>query len=218
VMQAEGVRLLGIGEPWAAVEAFEESQRLFRRAGMKNAGVSPVRPWLLTALLRAAEATPAVDRRRAALVRRARSVARQANRRARFYRNDLPHVLRERARLAALAGRPRRARALFSRSIEVATGQRAHAETLRTRISRGEVGGAFGWTADVEDGERAAAELRALIATAARVIVTDGTASEDADGLPDDASRAGASEQTLGHGATPDVPISSRSVFRVPAP
>ena len=57
-MQAEGVRLLGIGEPAAAVEAFEESQRSFRRAGMKNAGVSPVRPWLLTALLRDAEATP----------------------------------------------------------------------------------------------------------------------------------------------------------------
>jgi tetratricopeptide (TPR) repeat protein len=217
VMQAEGVRLLGIGDPRAAVEAFEESQRLFRRAGMKNAGVSPVRPWLLTALLRAAEATPAADRRRrAALVRRARSVARQANRRARFYRNDLPHVLRERARLAALAGRPRRARALFSRSIEVATRQRAHAETLRTRISRGEVGGAFGWTAYVEDGERTAAELRALTAAAARVIVTDGAVAEDTD--PDDGSRSSAPEQTAGPAATPGVPISGRSVFRVPTP
>jgi hypothetical protein len=218
VMQAEGVRLLGLGDPRAAVEAFEESQRLFRRAGMKNAGVSPVRPWLLTALLRAAEATPVADRRRRALVRRARSVARQANRRARFYRNDLPHVLRERARLATLTGRPRRARALFSRSIAIATRQRAHTETLRTRISRGEVGGAFGWTAFVEDGERAAAELRALIAAAAHVIMTDGAASEDPEGLSDDGSRSGASEQTTQPHATPDVPISSRSVFRVPAP
>jgi two-component system sensor kinase len=163
VMQADGVRLLGIDEPTAAVEAFEESQRLFRRAGMKNAGVSPVRPWLLTALLRSAEATPTKDRRRRALVRRARSVARQASRRARFYRNDLPHVLRERARLAALRGRGRRSRALFARSIEVATEQGARAETLRTRISRGEVGRDFGWMDAAADGDRAEGELRALM-------------------------------------------------------
>ena len=218
VMQAEGVRLLGIGDPEAAVEAFEESQRSFRRAGMKNAGVSPVRPWLLTALLRAAEATPAVDRRRrTALLRQARSVARQANRRARFYRNDLPHVLRERARLAALTGRPRRARALFSRSIDVATGQRAHTETLRTRISRGEAGGAFGWTEFVDDGERAAAELRALIAAAARVPRTDGATSEGVDGAPDDGSLSPEPE-TTGAAAETGAPIGSRSMFRVPAP
>jgi hypothetical protein len=157
------VRLLGIDEPTAAVETFEESQRLFRRAGMKNAGVSPVRPWLLTALLRDAEAAPITDRRRRALVRRARSVARQASRRARFYRNDLPHILRERARLAALRGRHRRSRALFARSIEVATEQGARAETLRTLISRGEVGRDFGWTDAAADGARAEGELRALI-------------------------------------------------------
>ena len=146
VLQADGVRLLGIDEPTAAVEAFEESQRLFRRAGMKNAGVSPVRPWLLTALLRSAEATPRQGRRRRALVRRARSVARQASRRARFYRNDLPHVLRERARLAALRGRGRRSRALFARSIEVSTEQGARAETLRPVYPPGRSAGTSdGW-------------------------------------------------------------------------
>lgn len=216
VMQAEGVRLLGIGDPGAAVDAFEESQRSFRRAGMKNAGVSPVRPWLLTALLRAAETTPAVDRRRrAALLRQARSVARQANRRARFYRNDLPHVLRERARLAALTGRPRRARALFSRSIDVATGQRAHTETLRTRISRGEAGAAFGWTEFADDGERAAAELRALIAAAARVPRTDGATSEGVEAVPDDGSLS-PEPGTTGASAETGAPIGGRSMFRVP--
>ena len=63
-----------------------------------------------------------------------------------LYRNDLPHVLRERARLAVLSGRDRRAKALFARSIEVATDQGALAETLRYRISRGQVGAGFGWT------------------------------------------------------------------------
>ena len=124
---------------------------------MKNAGVSPVRPWLLTALRRAAETAPAGERRR--LLRRARSVARQAGRRARFYRNDLPHVLRERAHLAALAGRRRRARSLLGRSLEVAKAQGARAEALRTRAARGEVGHALGWTEDVEDGERARTAL-----------------------------------------------------------
>ncbi|MDP9119295.1 MAG: AAA family ATPase, partial [Actinomycetota bacterium] len=137
VMQAEGVRLLGSGDARAAVAAFEESHRLFRHAGMKNAGVSPVRPWLLTALRTAAETTHGVDRRRrAALRRRARSVARQASRRARFYRNDLPHVLRERAHLAAMGGRRHRAHTLFDRSLDVAMRQGAQAESIRTRISR----------------------------------------------------------------------------------
>jgi hypothetical protein len=174
VMQAEGVRLLGTGDASAAIAAFDESQRLFRLAGMKNAGVSPVRPWLLTALRRAAETTPDVDRRaRAALLRRARLVARQAGRRARFYRNDLPHVLRERAYLAALAGRRRRARSLFDRSLEVAKAQGARAEGLRTRMALGDLAGAMGWAEELEDGERARRALAALLEAAVNVVDDD---------------------------------------------
>ena len=174
VMQAEGVRLLGTGDASAAIAAFDESQRLFRLAGMKNAGVSPVRPWLLTALRRAAETTPDVDRRaRAALLRRARLVARQAGRRARFYRNDLPHVLRERAYLAALAGRRRRARSLLGRSLEIAKAQGARAEALRTRIARGDLAGAMGWAEELEDGERARRTFAALLEAAVQVVDDD---------------------------------------------
>jgi tetratricopeptide (TPR) repeat protein len=174
VMQAEGVRLLGTGDALAATVAFDESQRLFRLAGMKNAGVSPVRPWLLTALRRAAENTPAADRRaRAALLRRARLIARQARRRARFYRNDLPHVLRERAYLAALAGRRRRARSLFDRSLEVAKAQGARAEALRTRMARGDLAGAMGWAEAVEDGDRARTALGVLLEAAVHVVDED---------------------------------------------
>ncbi|HWL91079.1 MAG TPA: AAA family ATPase, partial [Actinomycetota bacterium] len=164
VKQAEGVRLLAADEAEDAIRSFEESQRLFRHAGMKNAGVSPVRPWLLTALRRAAETAPTVARRRR-LLRRARSIARQARRRARFYRNDLPHVLRERAHLAALAGRRRRAHALFDRSLEVAKAQGARAEALRTRAARGELARDLGWAEDVDDGERAGRALAALLGT-----------------------------------------------------
>jgi tetratricopeptide (TPR) repeat protein len=166
VMQAEGMRLLRRDDPLAAVVAFGESHRLFRQAGMKNAGVSPVRPWLLTSLRRAAETTHVTDRRRrAALLRRARSVARQATRRARFYRNDLPHVLRERAHLAALGGRRRRAQTLFDRSLDIAIRQGAQAEALRTRVARGQVGRSSGWTAHIEDGARAERDLARLMAS-----------------------------------------------------
>jgi tetratricopeptide (TPR) repeat protein len=174
VMQAEGVRLLGTGDAPAAIAAFDESQRLFRLAGMKNAGVSPVRPWLLTALRRAAENTPDADRHaRAALLRRARLIARQAGRRARFYRNDLPHVLRERAYLAALAGRRRRARSLFGRSLEVAKSQGGRAEALRTRVARGDLAGAMGWAEEMEDGELARKALGALLEAAVQVVDED---------------------------------------------
>jgi len=168
VLQAEGMRQLGCGDASAAIEAFDESQRLFRQAGMKNAGVSPVRPWLLTALRQAAESTPAAERRRrTALRRRARSVARQASRRARFYRNDLPHVLRERALLAALSGRRRRSAALIARSLDVATAQGATVEVLRTRVARGRIGAGFSWTMETADGAVAAAELESLTRAAA---------------------------------------------------
>ena len=189
VLQAEGVRLLGRGDASAAVEAFEESQRRFRQAGMKNAGVSPVRPWLLSALRRAAEAVPTGERRqRAALLRRARSVARQASRRASVYRNDLPHVLRERAHLAALRGHRRRARALFARSLAVATEQGARAEALRTRVSRGTVGATFGWEKEADDGTHAAPILENLIAAAVLDTSPDRVASPDPDGDPEASS------------------------------
>jgi signal transduction histidine kinase/tetratricopeptide (TPR) repeat protein len=178
VLQAEGVRLLASDDPVAAIGSFEEGQRRFRQAGMKNAGVSPVRPWLLTALRRAAEAEPAVARRRRrAHLRRARRVARQATRRARFYRNDLPHVLRERAHLAALSGRRRRAHRLFDRSLDVAIRQQAAAEALRTRIARGTVGEALGWAVDVEDGGRARRELDALLASTGQAVPSRGRAT-----------------------------------------
>jgi signal transduction histidine kinase/tetratricopeptide (TPR) repeat protein len=176
VMQAEGVRLLD-ADPGRARAAFEAGQELFREAGMKNAGVTPIRPWLLTALRREAESTSIVARRRrATLLRSASRIARQAMRRARVYRNDLPHVLRERGHLAALAGRPRRSRRLFDRSVAVADLQDARYEALRTRIARGEVGAELGWTDVHDDAEQARQELRRLLAdTGGETIIDRGS-------------------------------------------
>ena len=127
--------------PAAAIAAFDESQRLFRRAGMKNAGVSPVRPWLLTALRRAAEATPEADRRaRAALLRRARSSPGRPGAERASTATTCRMSCASARYLAALAGHRRRARSLFDRSLEVANAQgaqsRGAADQDRSRRAR----------------------------------------------------------------------------------
>ena len=145
-------------------ESFEESQRLFRRAGMKNAGVSPVRPWLLTALLRAAEATPEGRAGEPpSSARRAPSPGRPADVHASTATTCPTSFASARTwpRCRAGADAPGALRAQHRGCHR----QRAQAETLRTRVGARRGGKvALGWTECVDDGERAAAELRALIA------------------------------------------------------
>ena len=90
--------------------SFDESQRLFRLAGMKNAACQPGQAMAPDRACAGQPRRRPAGRRGAGPPPPGALVARQAGRRARFYRNDLPHVLRERAHLAALAGRRRRAR------------------------------------------------------------------------------------------------------------
>ena len=154
VMQAEGVRLLGIDEPSAAVGAFEESQRLFRRAGMKNAGVSPVRPWLLTALLRDAEATPRRDRRRGrSFGARAPSPGRRVGARASTGTTCRTSCGSARASppCAAGAADPRRSSpgASRSRPVRGRSRRRSGPASPAGRSVRG-----FGWTDAAADGAR----------------------------------------------------------------
>ncbi len=55
IMQAEAARLLGAGQPGEAVEMLQSAHRLARQAGVKNVYVSPILPWLATALRLEAE-------------------------------------------------------------------------------------------------------------------------------------------------------------------
>jgi diguanylate cyclase (GGDEF)-like protein/PAS domain S-box-containing protein len=134
VRLAEAVRLLHAGEPDAACAMVEDAVALVKAASLRQEYVAPVYPWEATAWRSLAEATPAVagPRRRRA-IRRARRSSRRAHFVARFYRNNLPHALRELGLVAALRGRRRSARRWLEQSAAVAVEQDAAYELAVTR-------------------------------------------------------------------------------------
>ncbi len=163
VLAAEGTRLVYEGRPGAAAEIFAQAQELVRKAGVKNAWVSPLLPWLATALRLQAQKTPDVtpDRRRA-LLRQARRAARRALRLTRKFQNDLPHALREYGLLCAMRGQARKARRCFDESLAVAERQCARYEHAQTLQARGQVGLEQDWRGAAEDLAAAQQALRAL--------------------------------------------------------
>jgi signal transduction histidine kinase/tetratricopeptide (TPR) repeat protein len=136
LLQAEALRHLRAGQPAQAVAALERADELIVSKGFRQEYVSPVLPWLATALRAQAEAVPiwAPDRRRRLLKKAARA-ARRALRLARSYRNNLPHALRETALLSAAAGRTGEARRLLDESRAVAEVQGAAYELGQTRLA-----------------------------------------------------------------------------------
>jgi PAS domain S-box-containing protein len=174
VLAAEAARLLHAGEPAAAAKLLEEGQRLVQRAGVRNAWVSPLLPWLATALRQAAESAGSVTPGpRQRLLCRARKVAGRALRLARNYQNELPHALRECALLAASGGRSRRARRFFDESLAVAQQQGAMYEHAQSLEARGRVGMELGWPDAEQDLAQGREALRALTAA------LDDAAAED---------------------------------------
>ncbi len=163
VMLAEGVRLLGEGRPAAAAAVFEEARTLAHTAGIVNTYVTPLLPWLATALRQQAEETNDYNPgRRRELLRRAGHAARQALRVARKFQNDLPHALRESGLRAAMQGRQPRARKCLGASLEVAVRQGARFEHAQTLFVRGRVGLELGWPGAKEDEEAGREALRSL--------------------------------------------------------
>jgi diguanylate cyclase (GGDEF)-like protein/PAS domain S-box-containing protein len=154
---ADGVRLLYAGEVERAVERFTEAQAIVSSAGLRAEYIAPVRPWLATALRMQAETVESSERRaRSRYLRRAARMARRAQHFSRSYRNNLPHALRERAVVAELRGRPRRARRYFARSLRTSQEQGAAYESTLTRISRARAAAARGSTdarADLAEAE-----------------------------------------------------------------
>lgn len=163
LLQAQGVWLLGEGRAAEAAEVLARARRLVEGARLKQEYVAPVLPWLATALrVELEQASPYAPERREALLDEALAVARQAERMARSYRNNLPHALRERALLFAARGRLEDARRRFDESLRVAARQGMRAEAAETQLARGRVGQLAGWpgaAGDLAAGERA---MRAL--------------------------------------------------------
>jgi two-component system sensor kinase len=165
VLAAEGARLLHVNRPEAAIKVLERAYQSVRRAGVRNAWVSPVLPWLATALRRTVEAgTEITPGARRVLLRRAMLAARRATRQARHFRNELPHALRESALLAAIRGRYRRAHRLFDESLSVAERQSATYEYAQTLQARGRVGRELGWPRADQDLAEAEETLQSLTA------------------------------------------------------
>jgi tetratricopeptide (TPR) repeat protein len=135
---AEGVRLCGAGRWGDAAAAFETGHQVAEAAGVRNTYVLPLLPWLATACREDAERNPQyTSRERDALLQRARAAAATAIKRARRFQNDLPHALREAARLDVLGGRLDRARRRFDESLSVAERQGARYEYAQTLLARG---------------------------------------------------------------------------------
>jgi two-component system sensor kinase len=165
VLAAEGARLLYAGRPHEAAEVFRQGQRSVTQAGVRNAWVSPLLPWLATACRQAAQIDSAVTPQpRRLLLQRAAWAARRGLRLARKFQNELPHALRECALLAAIGGRHRRAHKLFAESLDIAERQGATYEQALTLEARGRVGLELGWPGSDADAAEARETLRALTA------------------------------------------------------
>ncbi len=178
VTVAEGLRLLGAGQPGDAAVVLEDADRMVRQKGLQQEYVAPVVPWLATALRRQIEQLEVWEpARRATLLRRARAVARRARRTARLYPNNLPHALRESALLEAMAGRPLRARKHFDASLSCAQRQGALFEHAQTLLARGRVGRTLGWPGAANDVDMA---RQALCALGADYALDDAVASSPA--------------------------------------
>ncbi|HET9692320.1 MAG TPA: EAL domain-containing protein [Acidimicrobiales bacterium] len=140
VRLAESIRLLGDGRWEAAVALLDEAIAGVETAGLRQEYVAAVDMWQATARRGAAERVPQVARRRrAAAMRSARRASRRAVRLARWYRNNLPHALREAGLVAALSGRRRRAVRRLQRSIDVARRQGAMAELALSEAALAQV-------------------------------------------------------------------------------
>lgn len=164
VWVAEGVRQLGLDQTDAAVAAFRRAWQAVEESKIINAWVAPVLPWLMTALRRQGEQLPSrTPARRAVLLQELERVGRRALRITRRFRNDLPHTLRELARLAAMQGQLGRARRLFDRSLREAERQGARYEAAQTRLARGQVGLEADWphaAGEIQAAEQELDELR----------------------------------------------------------
>jgi PAS domain S-box-containing protein len=161
---AQGARLIHAGRPQEAAEVLAHAHRLAREAGVKNAWVAPLLPWLATALRRQIEQSQDVTpRRRRRLLCQARAAARQGLRRSRrLFGNELPHALRENALLCAMQNQLRRARRFFDESLAVAERQGAVYEHAQSLLARGRVGRELGWPGAAEDVAQAEKTLSTL--------------------------------------------------------
>ena len=160
---ADAVRLIETGNVAGAVARLEQAMAIIRKGGLRQEYVAPVWPWLATARRLQYQAVDPIDRRRR---RRALHVAARQSRRAlrmsRWYRNNLPHALRERGLVLAQCGCIRRARRALKRSVVVAEQQGARYEAALSRLAAAKLAVALGDAGARVDLENRSAAVREL--------------------------------------------------------
>ncbi len=176
ILLAQGVQLTESGLHEQAVAVFERGAANGKPIMLISAYAAPNLAWLATALRRQAESeTRLTPAKRTKLLKRAQTAARRAIRIGRRLQNDLPHALREYARILALRGKVGRSCRLLEESLAVAERQDAKYEYAQTLL--------FYHRLRRELGCPGAEEQIAAAETALREIVIS---PEDAQGARDD--------------------------------
>ncbi len=159
-LQADGVRLLGLGRAREAELVFERAAAIVKRMTLRSDLVAPIPCWIATALR--IQAASAESAERELLAKRAARAARRAVRLARSFQNNLPHALREAGLVAALRGDLARGRRYFDESLAHARALGAAHEVCMTTIARAELDHALGDARAKETAEAAREALRLL--------------------------------------------------------
>jgi len=163
LLQAEAIRLIAQGDALSAAERLTQAQQMIERAGLRQEYVVSLYPWRATAYRIAAEQTPLSHvLKRQQLLKNAQQALRKGLVAARYYRNNLPHALREKALLCAIFGKTQQARRFFAQSLAVATEQHAQYEYAQSLLARGQVGLGAKWEDAQADIEQAQKALQAL--------------------------------------------------------
>ncbi|HEY6005848.1 MAG TPA: ATP-binding protein, partial [Anaeromyxobacter sp.] len=163
VLQAEGMRRIGLGQPHEAAKAYEAAEEVARAAHLRSEYVSYLPLWVAHARrLWSAQATIPTGIVLPERLRAAEAALRRGFALARRYRGNLPMALRERAYLHAMRGRFEEAWRDLDESLTEAERQGARFEAAQTRLARGELGRVLGWTGADSEATRARAQLHEM--------------------------------------------------------
>jgi len=146
LLLAQGVTQLRRGEVAAACETLDRAVRVSEEAGVRNPYTLPVLPWATTARrLLVEQSRDLTPHRRAAHLATAQRMIGKAWWLSFLCSNDIPHIHREAALLAAFEGRNRRAQRLFARSLAEARRRQSRWEVVQTVLEQARIAKELGW-------------------------------------------------------------------------
>lgn len=129
VFQAEGIKFLREGLYELAIQSFDKSFDIIRKAGLRTEYVASLPLWKLTALrLRYESIKPYFEHEKIQILKQIKKVIRQSFVFSKPFRNNLPHYYREIAYYMWMKGKKNKARIYFKKSIDFADKLGSHFE------------------------------------------------------------------------------------------